>query len=122
MTLPFHVLKLRALVSVAVRSAAGSSDSGDCSQESTPVRFQPSYAKSAKGHSNAGKLSVLFCSPTMELGIDIKDLSAVHMLDGIRHQNRESFPLEKVVNNGKPFCEGPFWVRLPTEGYSKPDW
>jgi hypothetical protein len=28
---------------------------------------------------NAGKLSVLFCSPTMELGIDIKDLSAVHM-------------------------------------------
>ena len=23
---------------------------------------------------NAGKLSVLFCSPTMELGIDIKDL------------------------------------------------
>ncbi|HWY16413.1 MAG TPA: DEAD/DEAH box helicase [Rhizomicrobium sp.] len=28
---------------------------------------------------NTGKLSVLFCSPTMELGIDIKDLSAVHM-------------------------------------------
>jgi len=28
---------------------------------------------------NAGRLSVLFCSPTMELGIDIKDLSAVHM-------------------------------------------
>ena len=28
---------------------------------------------------NDGRLSVLFCSPTMELGIDIKDLSAVHM-------------------------------------------
>src|SRR5271166_5670677 len=28
---------------------------------------------------NDGRLSVLFCSPTMELGIDIRDLSAVHM-------------------------------------------
>lgn len=27
----------------------------------------------------AGKLSVLFCSPTMELGVDIKDLSIVHL-------------------------------------------
>ena len=26
-----------------------------------------------------GRLSILFCSPTMELGVDIKDLSAVHM-------------------------------------------
>ncbi len=26
-----------------------------------------------------GKLPVLFCSPTMELGVDIRDLSAVHM-------------------------------------------
>jgi ATP-dependent helicase YprA (DUF1998 family) len=28
---------------------------------------------------NAGELSILFCSPTMELGVDIKDLSVVHM-------------------------------------------
>jgi superfamily II DNA/RNA helicase len=28
---------------------------------------------------NSGELPILFCSPTMELGVDIKDLSAVHM-------------------------------------------
>ena len=28
---------------------------------------------------NSGELSILFCSPTMELGVDIKDLSVVHM-------------------------------------------
>ena len=26
-----------------------------------------------------GELSALFCSPTMELGIDIRDLSVVHL-------------------------------------------
>src|SRR5262249_14788330 len=28
---------------------------------------------------NSGELPILFCSPTMELGVDIKDLSVVHM-------------------------------------------
>lgn len=28
---------------------------------------------------NSGELPILFCSPTMELGVDIKDLSIVHM-------------------------------------------
>ena len=28
---------------------------------------------------NSGDLPILFCSPTMELGVDIKDLSVVHM-------------------------------------------
>ncbi len=28
---------------------------------------------------NTGELSLLFCSPTMELGVDIRDLSVVHM-------------------------------------------
>ena len=27
----------------------------------------------------AGRLATLFCSPTMELGVDIKDLAAVHL-------------------------------------------
>jgi ATP-dependent helicase YprA (DUF1998 family) len=30
-------------------------------------------------HFNSGELPILFCSPTMELGVDIKDLSVVHM-------------------------------------------
>ena len=28
---------------------------------------------------SSGELPILFCSPTMELGVDIKDLSVVHM-------------------------------------------
>src|SRR5205085_11631768 len=28
---------------------------------------------------NSSELPILFCSPTMELGVDIKDLSVVHM-------------------------------------------
>jgi hypothetical protein len=32
-----------------------------------------------EGSFNSGELPILFCSPTMELGVDIKDLSVVHM-------------------------------------------
>ena len=32
-----------------------------------------------EGQFRKGDISALFCSPTMELGIDIKDLSVVHM-------------------------------------------
>jgi superfamily II DNA/RNA helicase len=40
----------------------------------------PSYLRQEREDSfRAGKLAALFCSPTMELGIDISDLSVVHM-------------------------------------------
>ncbi len=40
----------------------------------------PSYLRQEREDSfRAGKLAALFCSPTMELGIDISDLSVVHL-------------------------------------------
>ena len=37
-------------------------------------------------HFSEGRLPALFCSPTMELGVDIRTLNAVHMRTSPRRQ------------------------------------
>ena len=43
------------------------------------AQVPPTSARSAKSDSATGKLPVLFCSPTMELGVDIAELNVVNM-------------------------------------------
>jgi ATP-dependent helicase YprA (DUF1998 family) len=42
-------------------------------------QVRPDRRELREKHFNSGELPILFCSPTMELGVDIKDLSVVHM-------------------------------------------
>ena len=46
---------------------------------STPPRSTPRSARSARTAFRDGELPVLFCSPTMELGVDIAELNVVNM-------------------------------------------
>lgn len=42
-------------------------------------QIPPELREQREGRFRSGELSALFCSPTMELGIDIRELSVVHM-------------------------------------------
>lgn len=42
-------------------------------------QIPPELREEREGRFRSGELSALFCSPTMELGIDIRELSVVHM-------------------------------------------
>ena len=44
-----------------------------------PPRYPVMCAKRAKRISAKGRLPILYCSPTMELGVDISELNAVNM-------------------------------------------
>ena len=46
---------------------------------STPPRCRPTSARSARSEFRDGEAAVLFCSPTMELGVDIAELNVVNM-------------------------------------------
>ncbi len=51
-----------------------------CSRRNIPDKYVSAERRELRERNfNSGKLPILFCSPTMELGVDIKDLSVVHM-------------------------------------------
>ena len=69
-----HEPVLRRLLPRASRPAGRGSR-----RASTPPRCRPTSARSARSASATGELPVLFCSPTMELGVDIAELNVVNM-------------------------------------------
>ena len=52
---------------------------GDSRPASTPPRFRTRSGNEREQDFGKGKLPVLYCSPTMELGVDIRQLNVVNM-------------------------------------------
>ena len=70
---PHEPVLRRASTAASQRTAKGSR------RASTPRRCPPTSASKREKRFREAKLPVLFCSPTMELGVDIAELNVVNM-------------------------------------------